>query len=316
MKLNFNIFVSALLLVPAGHLLGEPSNAWQEQAGATVDGSGIFLGQLVKNPTSPVPLLRLAPAPPWGQTNVLTREQIIELARSQYPEVETTNWTGPEQTEIRRRGRQLLDFQLLELLTPALQRTYSKNSGDLEIRLAQPWKPPQVPDEALTLKITELPMDGLLPNCMVGFELWDGKDFVGTWRIDVLAKLWRDVPVARSPLLRGQLLRDADIGLERRDVLARRESYVNLATADASAELNENILVGQPVLRRAVRERPAIRRGQIVDAVYADGALKILLKVVTLDEGAIGQQVRVRNPKTNHELTGTVQNEDTILITL
>ncbi len=315
MSTNFKIFVSALLLVPAGHLLGEP-NAWQEQAGATVDGSGIFLGQLVKNPTSPVPLLRLAPAPPWGQTNVLTREQIIELARSQYPEVDTTNWTGPAQTEVTRRSRQLLDFQLLELLTPALQRSYGKNSGDLEIRLAQAWKAPETPDEPLTLKITEVPVNGLMPNCLIGFELWDGNDYVGAWRVNVLAKLWRDVPVARSPLTRGQLLRDADIGLERRDVLARRDSYVNLTTADASVELNENVALGQPILQRFVRERPAIRRGQIVDAVYADGALRILLKVVTLDEGAIGQQVRVRNPKTNHELVGTVQNEDTILITL
>ena len=111
-RLDILKLAAALLLVPAAQVLGE-ADAWQLQAAAAVDSSGIFLGQLVNNPSAPVPLLRLAPAPSWGQTNVLTRQQIIELARNQYPALDTTNWTGPLQTRVSRRAHQLLDFQLL-----------------------------------------------------------------------------------------------------------------------------------------------------------------------------------------------------------
>lgn len=307
--------VVALLLAPACHAHCEPA-PWQLPPGAVVDGSGVFLSQVLKNPPTAVPTLRLAPAPPWGQTNFLTRDQIIELARGEFPALETTNWTGPPQVRLTRRSRQLLDFQLLELLSAALQQRYVRDHAELEAALARPWTPLAVPEEALTLKLTEFPVDGLLPVSMVGFELWAGKERVGAFRLAVQAKLWREAPVARSPLYRGQLLRDADIALERRDVLARRESFVNLAAADPSAELSENIPPGQPILQHCVRSRPIIRRGQIVDAVFQQGSLRISLKVETLEEGALGQTVRVRNPRTHRDLYGKVQNEETIAITL
>jgi flagella basal body P-ring formation protein FlgA len=65
-----------------------------------------------------------------------------------------------------------------------------------------------------------------------------------------------------------------------------------------------------------VHPRAVIKRGQIVDAVYEEGALRISLKVESLEDGALGQTVRVVNPKTRRELYGKVLNEETINITL
>jgi flagella basal body P-ring formation protein FlgA len=53
-----------------------------------------------------------------------------------------------------------------------------------------------------------------------------------------------------------------------------------------------------------------------VEAVFQDGNLTISLKVETLEDGGLGQTVRVRNPKTKRELLGKVQNEDLVLIAL
>ena len=71
-----------------------------------------------------------------------------------------------------------------------------------------------------------------------------------------------------------------------------------------------------PVLNRCVHPRPLIKRGQMVDAIFQDGSLKISLKVESLEDGVLGQTVRVRNPKTRHELNGKVQNEESVSITL
>jgi flagella basal body P-ring formation protein FlgA len=308
-------FLAALLLVAAGRGFSA-ADPWQLLPSAEVDSSGVFLGQLLNNATSTVPLLRLTPAPAWGQTNFLTRQEVIELGRHPFPALDTTNWIGPAQVRLTRRSRQLLDFQVLELLSAALQREYIRQHGELDVRLTRPWTSVAVPDDDLELKLTELPSDGLLPNSMIGFDVWAGKECVGSWRVAVQAKLWREVPVARSPLFRGQLLREADIALERRDTLTRHEAFINLSAADPSSELCENISAGQAVLQHCVRLRPIIRRGQIVDAVYEEGSLRISLKVETLEEGAAGQIVRVRNPRTHHDLYGRIENEDTILITL
>jgi flagella basal body P-ring formation protein FlgA len=149
-------------------------------------------------------------------------------------------------------------------------------------------------------------------NC----ELWTGSERIGAWPLTATAKVWRDIPLAHSPLVRGQLLKDADITLERRDILAQRDAWLNFPTTDASLELTENIPEGLPVLNRSVHARPLIHRGRLVDGLYQDGGLCISLKVEALEDGLLGQIVRVRNPKTKHEIYGKVQNEQTVLISL
>jgi flagellar basal-body rod protein FlgG len=163
--------LAALLVVAAGRV-SAGSDAWELLPSVAVDASGVYLGQILNNATSTVPTLRLAPSPYWGQTNVLTREEVIQLGRKQFPALDTTNWTGPAQVRLTRRTRELLDFQLLELLTGALQREYLREHGELDVRLSAAWTPVSVPDEDLQLKLTQLPTDGLLPTSLIGFDLW------------------------------------------------------------------------------------------------------------------------------------------------
>jgi flagella basal body P-ring formation protein FlgA len=161
-----------------------------------------------------------------------------------------------------------------------------------------------------------MPSAGLIPNCVVRCELWNGKERVGDWQLAVQASIWREIPVAHSALTRGESLRDADVTLERRDVLVLRDAYLNFSHADENLQLAENIPAGLPVLNRSVRVRPIIQRGQLVEGVYQDGSLSISLKVEILEDGLLGQTVRVRNPTTKRELHGKVQNEQTVVIAL
>jgi len=316
-----NIFKKILL----GFLLGaatavqanEP-DAWQLLPQAQVDSAGIFLDQIVVPPTATVvlPHLRLAPAPSLGQTASLSRNQITELAQKHNSEFLTTNWSGATQVRVSRRTRQLSDSDLIELLTAALQQDFVKDRGTLELHLTRPWVKVPVPDEPLTLKLAEMPAAGISPNFVVTFELWNGKESVGSWQVALQAIVWRDVPVARSALQRGAALKDADVGMERRDVLIVRDVFPHFPTTDDTIELSENIQAGQPILNRSLRTRPLILRGRIVEAVFQEGNLSISLKVETLEDGLLGQTVRVRNPKTRRELYGKVQNEQTVLIAL
>jgi flagella basal body P-ring formation protein FlgA len=62
--------------------------------------------------------------------------------------------------------------------------------------------------------------------------------------------------------------------------------------------------------------RPIIQRGQVVEGIFVEGALTISLKVETLEDGLLGQTIRIRNPKTKRELHGKVQNDQTVFIAL
>jgi flagellar basal body P-ring formation protein FlgA len=312
------IALAQLGLVQIAGAEDQDTNAWQLLPQAQVDSSGIFLNQLIVPPSTAaaLPQIRLAPAPNLGQTASLSRDQIAELARKVAPEVVISNWSGATQVRVSRVTRQFVEYDLLDLLTGALQRDYVKDRGELELHLTHDWTPVAVPDEPLTLKAFDLPSSGINSDFVVRCELWNGKERVGEWRVALKASIWRDVPVAQSVLNRGELLRDADVALERRDVLVLRDAFVNYSHADENLQLVGNIPAGQPVLNRSVRPRPIIQRGQLVEGIYEDGALSISLKVELLEDGLLGQTVRIRNPKTKRELHGKVQNDQTVVIAL
>ena len=309
--------------VPAGH--ADDADTWQLAPDVRVDSSGIFLSQIVvPAPSSSavhsssvvLPHIRLAPAPTLGQTVSFSRAQILDLAQKAVPDLAITNWSGPEHIRIARATRPLTEADFTRLLTETLQREQVKDQGQLELQLTHPLPPALIPDEGVTMKITELPSAGVGPNFIVRCELWNGAEHVSDWTVAAQARVWRDVPVADAPLSRGQLLKDAPVSLQRRDVLMFRDACTNFPTDDPSLELTVNVTAGLPVLNHDIRVRPAIVRGRLVDGVYVDGALTIDLKVEPLEDGLPGQTIRIRNPKTNRELYGKVKDEQTILLAL
>jgi flagella basal body P-ring formation protein FlgA len=310
--LGIMVYCGAVQIVGAG----QPED-WQLLPQAQVDSSGIFLSQVVTAPTSVVlPLIRLASAPPLGQTVSFSKDQVTELVRQHNPELIASNWSGATRIRVSRRTRQFTDYDMAGMLTTTLQRDFVKDRGEIELHLTRPWVSLEVPDEPLTLKVFDLPSTGINPDCVVRCELWNGQERAGGWEVAIHASIWREIPVAHSPLVRGELLKDADVTLERRDMLVVRDAFLNLSHADENLQFAENIPTGLPVLNRSVRIRPVIQRGQLVEGLYVDGSLSISLRVETLEDGLLGQTVRIRNPRTKRELRGKVKNDQTILIAL
>jgi flagella basal body P-ring formation protein FlgA len=285
------------------------------QTTVEVTGDGIFLDQVVQaTPENPLPHVRLAPPPMLGKAAIFTRAQVSNWIREQASDFATTNWAGAERVRVARRSRSLEEVELRNFLCLTLQREVVKDRGELELRLLRPWAAVLVPDEPLMLRVIDMPATGPSANFILRFEILCGEERLGQWQAAASARIWRDIPVARAPLLRGHLLADAPIVFERRDTLSLRDAPGLFALNDPSLELIENIPAGQPVLARSVRPRPVIQRGQLVEGLVQDGGLTIALKVEALNDALPGQVVRVRNPSTRRELTGKVLNEQTVII--
>jgi flagella basal body P-ring formation protein FlgA len=311
-------FLCVLIFVGGGLtqcLSASTPAALQLSAGAQVDSRGVFLGQLVKS-DQPLPSLRLCDAPAFGKTTELTRAQVNDLLATAASGLVTTNWTGADTVEISRRTRTLSEMDALDLLTSTLQKSYAKDRGDLELNFTQPWDAPTVPDEPLTVKVLELPAEGIESAFIIRFELRTATETVGTWQAPLQAHLWRNVWVAHSDLKRGELASDADVDQERRDVLGIRESLAQLTGDNSSLQFSDSVQAGNILLTRDLKPRTVIYRGQMADALLQDGALNIMVKVEVLEDGALGQIVRVRNPVSLRSLSAKVVNDQTVSISL
>ena len=213
-------------------------------------------------------------------------------------------------------ARLLGEAELKDLLTGVLQREHVQDKGDLELRFTRSWQPVTVSDEPITLKILQLPNAGVSPNFIVRFELSTPTRSIGTYQMPVTAQVWREIWVARSPLKRGEILANCDRVKERRDVLALRDAPLGDAVDADRWQLAGNILAGAPLYESSVKLRTVVHRGQVAVAFLRDDAMTVSLKVEVLEDGALGQDVRVRNIQSERVLHGKVQDERTIIVNL
>jgi flagella basal body P-ring formation protein FlgA len=282
---------------------------------ATAGSEGIFLSDVVTNASEqPLPKIKLAPAPAIGRPTFLSRLQVASLLTQAAPDVVCTNWVGADRIRITRLTRVVNEGILKELLTDAIQREYVKEIGELELRFNRPWKPIAVPDEALSIKITEMPTSGVSPSFICRFEMIAGQEVVGTYQQPLSAKVWKEIFVARSNLTRGQQLRDADIGMERRDIVNNRDYLTELPLENPYVEFRENVQAGTQITARTLRLRAIIKRGRQVDAVAKDEGLTISVRAEALEDGVPGQMVRLRNIRSKREFKGKVLDEQTVVV--
>jgi len=282
---------------------------------ASAGAQGIFLNDLIASRTDqPLPRVLLAPAPQIGRPVAFTRAQLNALLVQKAPELACTNWTGAERIKITRATRVLTQAVLSELLAAAIQSESVKDHGELELRFTRPWNSIVLPDEPLSAKILELPTSGVSPNFICRFELFAGGESAGVFQQALQGKVWKQVYVAHSNLQRGELLRDADVTLEKRDILNNREFLNTLPLDDPFIELRENITAGNLITARSLRLRSVVKRGRQVEAMFQDAALTISVRAEALEDGVPGQIVRLRNVQSRREFKGKVQDEQTVLV--
>ena len=113
---------------------------------------------------------------------------------------------------------------------------------------------------------------------------------------------------------RGELLREADIGLERRDILSNRDFLSDVPLDNPYIEFRENVQGGMLLTPRVFRLRAIVKRGRIVDALVEDESLSIAVKAEVLEDGVPGQIVRLRNLRSRREFKGKVQDEQTVSV--
>jgi|GEM_PF-1146812 len=323
MKASFTAYLGCLLL-SVGVGVGIGVAGWGAEAGGgagsggvvtTVksvvesDLAGVRLGDLVDGPVGQGAEDRvLLDSPGFDKTNFVSRAKLLEAIQSRGGTA-ATNWVIPEAVRVVRRQRVFEEAEMLRLLTERVQKDVVREAGELELSVVRPWVSVRVPTDPVRLKVLEFPVTGVNPSFILRFELVTARETVGQWQVQVTAKIWKEMVVTLSATRRGQLLKDVDVRTERRDLLAYREPLMVEQLGDNDLEFREMLMPNQVVLARSVRQKPVVLRGRLVDAALRGGALNVSLKVEVLEDGAVGQLIRVRNPQTRKEFMAKVESD-------
>lgn len=78
-------------------------------------------------------------------------------------------------------------------------------------------------------------------------------------------------------------------------------------------EARRTLFPGKPIPKNAVQDPVIIKRGSSAVLVFKENGLEIRAIVDALEAGALGENVRARNPDTGLSVVGKVQEDGTLL---
>jgi flagella basal body P-ring formation protein FlgA len=207
----------------------------------------------------------------------------------------------------------VLQSEVLAALTDALVARYSPE-GSLKVDAAMPWRGATAPDSGWTLELTRLPPQGLSPRMLVSFRLMCGGKAIGDYTMQITCALMREVFSVSRRIERGQTLSAGDVSTVVADVLPATVNAVSSSVAIGEYRTKTSVGAGEILSWRDVELKPLIRKGQVVEAVASEGALRVTVKAVALEDGREGDIVSVRNLSTSKDIQARILDDRTVQV--
>ena len=190
--------------------------------------------------------------------------------------------------------------------------SHFKLEGELQLELIRPWSPPARVAESWMLEILEypsVPAASMLVRCRI---LADGVA-VGDATLVLRATLWRDVWVARQPLVAGTTFEPSELETRRVDMLRERDALPAIV-GDHSYSFTRAVNAGRVLTWRDISRRPLVKKGNVVEVSAGDGQLLITMKALALENGAEGEMVTVRNQESRRDFAAMVVDENRVQV--
>jgi len=208
------------------------------------------------------------------------------------------------------------------VLTPAelldgLHRAFVSHygiEGELRLNPLRQWRAVSLDSPAWSLEVTEWPSRGLQQRIMVGFRLYVGGDRLADYQLPLEVEIWDDVLVTNRTCERGTLLDEEAFRVERVNTLGLP---LEPALADINFrayEMQTRLPAGRVLSVRHIHQAPEIRSGQVVDVIASEGFLRIEMKGMALQDGAIGDHIRLRNLNSRREFQGEIIDASTVQV--
>lgn len=221
----------------------------------------------------------------------------------------------------------------LGAVSAALAATPSPTPKELLILQAQQWaapalgrSPAQVAfaalDERVQVRACEVPLafdwpfnnrETLRARCSAatgGWQLFlrvtDAPTAYGA-AVDTMTNGPRKVVVARRTLPRGTLIQADMVELASVTLAPGQTAPMDSLAAVQAAELVRDVAGGSPILAQDLRRAVLVKQGQMAVLTVGQGqGFEIAVRVEVLQDGRMGDQVRLKNNETGKVLSGVV----------
>jgi flagellar basal body P-ring formation protein FlgA len=275
------------------------------KANVVVNGDLVRIGDVVDNAgiIAKVPIFR---APDLGMTGTVPAEAVAE-AVGQYKLI-GLDTNGISEVTVTRAARMIPAKAVEDEVARALADQYQLGTAkDLMVTFDRTLRAMYVSPSALgEPRVTRISYDNRSNRFDADIDLPTGADSRGTLRLGGQAIPTVQVLVMAHAVERGALLKDSDIGVERkpraevgRDAITDRDQVVGLAA-------RESLPSGRPLRPSDLMRAELVQRNDIVTLTYDMPGLSLTVRGKATEGGAQGDTITVLNEQSKRMLQGVV----------
>lgn len=126
--------------------------------------------------------------------------------------------------------------------------------------------------------------------------------------------IYKEVIVLTQPIRRGELFRPNNLHLEKRDISTLRSGYLTDPLAIVNKQATRNLGLGSVIHRSNYTEPKLVKRGEKVTIKASSPSLNISVIGIAMMDGIKGQNIRVKNEKSNQIVQATVVQPGQVVV--
>ncbi|AMO95589.1 flagella basal body P-ring formation protein FlgA [Collimonas fungivorans] len=242
--------------------------------------------------------LPLGTAPRAGNMVSLERAELERWVRSRQFGQGAAVWTGAERVLISASEQTLAGERVIESAREELSRWLKLRVARSEVSEISEPRDVSLPQGSVELRVRPL-LEGGLPSrrMLVWVDIWIDREFSRSIPVSFEVRAYQDGYVASQDMAAGSVVNPANF--ERREVDVADVAHENAVAVKSEADstlwrIRRSVNKGQPVLRSQVEPAPAVTRGEQITLRTHAGLVSLEGRVEALQDGYLGQMVRVR----------------------
>jgi flagella basal body P-ring formation protein FlgA len=247
-------------------------------------------------------------SPKAGESMTLEGSKVLERLRDEGVRLDSIRYSLPRDISVTRAFREVK----LDELERALTSFLSKESKQVDVKQLVVDGPIRVPTDSLGLEVVAL--QATRPGHIgVNYKSVAGSDEV-RFQLKAVADEWRLMPVASRPLAKGATVTANDVQLMKVNGTALgRDSIENLGDI-VGRNLTKDIGQGEMFKASTVVVPAVVTAGSRVTVVFRQNRLEVTASGIALENGGMGQDIRVRNESSKKVIVGKVSDPGLVTV--
>lgn len=188
--------------------------------------------------------------------------------------------------------------------------------GNINVDITDiPYKTLEVPEGNVEIK-SNINLNHFSPLTVVKVDVFVNNDKVKTFGVPVKLSVYDKVWVATDTINRGDSLNNQNLTFEKKEISLMAEYAARQNFNPEKVLAKRTFKPGDVIDIRHVETIPDVMKNNLVSIIFRTPSLTITLSGQALDDGKVGDFVRVRNKNYKKDYIGRVINSNTILVNI